>query len=1138
MPGKDPTKRSQKKSNSRTFQLVSRPILDLPGENDQNSTNADTQKTLLQPILSANERKKIARKAGYYNKEKELEKAEMDMYRPIGNLNVAETFGEETCEMLGLIEEDEEFDSDEEGSEDNMVVVGTGGNNSNIYPSASSGANVNNSSKSNRSVKFKLVNKPTSTKSIPSGSNSSKNNNSKKKRVLNAADGTYIVGQNYEDSEEEEALDKACQGGDFDWGEDDGDWGEEDWNYDDEDAESLRSDDESYFPNDGYDYSRHMRCISNENAMLVNSSETQAGASSIRTKNLLEKKTGKKNLHVMQGMHADVDKLIATSATSRSGNQDVKNLGENYKQKAFKEGGAILIDTIKEEQEAKTKEMAVFVDPLDSRVQVTQQQHQTSDHTTNLQDNTNSQDLLDVFAALEAADDDENGGYQEFIVTTQEEEKENGTKNEVTDDAWDNFVALAGGMKQDDFLQEMWGAEGAEQCKLERMVDGMKRKMGGSGGLGVKVDWDAAQYEDDEEDEDEEDSESEEENSEEEDQEDDQQHLYDELDEVEEQRKQQGMKKNMNEFRLEKVLMNEYDDEDIGELEPHMAGPTANANSTTGTRKNEGELDLEQDLAHVLDDFLMEQKKTKKMWTDELLTLKPSEDGSDLVSDQKKNMLRVTDEFSDIEKNLVFKQNKRDCTENLLEVESERILDSAAGEIGHDPNFRPFYGKKKKGSAIEKVHLTREFSDGTKKTRLGRGLLDYVEDLEESGDSIDPFKNNNTDIKFSLPGHGDYIQSASSSTTAASSPSKESTSESPSKEDDSDDDFHATQEKDRLLLSSDSEDEEEKLCTNNVNSGNLNDINMIKKKSNKSNKGLSTAKPSGVAYVTTVTENTPDSLGQTRLPHAKPTKQEILKFADRMLEEEISHEEKTKLREKRFGPEAAQKMNDRRLLKLMGIERKDKAAEWDVETVLSTKSNLSNHPGKMLELGKLKKPRAYLKELQKEMEERMAMNGIVSGSKNGVDLVSSKKGGEADENKSSESNNGGGGLIDWGNVNSLGRIDEEDSDEEVELDSDSDDGVVHINGCQESGNLDQCSDSDDEGVYILPTDQITGPRDKSETKEEKKARKQAVKQARKMCREMKKENKKAFANEGRKAARLKSSGTTGDIKSGSRIFQL
>lgn len=87
MPGKDLTKK--KASTTRHFRLVSKPIL---GESED-------QKSLLQPYIRPNERKKLGHK--------EAEKKEKELYRPIGNLKAADAFGEDFAS-------EEDYDSEEE----------------------------------------------------------------------------------------------------------------------------------------------------------------------------------------------------------------------------------------------------------------------------------------------------------------------------------------------------------------------------------------------------------------------------------------------------------------------------------------------------------------------------------------------------------------------------------------------------------------------------------------------------------------------------------------------------------------------------------------------------------------------------------------------------------------------------------------------------------------------------------------------------------------------------------------------------------------------------------------------------------------------------------------------------------------
>ena len=89
--------------------------------------------------------------------------------------------------------------------------------------------------------------------------------------------------------------------------------------------------------------------------------------------------------------------------------------------------------------------------------------------------------------------------------------------------------------------------------------------------------------------------------------------------------------------------------------------------------------------------------------------------------------------------------------------------------------------------------------------------------------------------------------------------------------------------------------------------------------------------------------------GKKRTAYIKPTKEEILRQVER---QDMSPE---------FDEDAEidRDVYDAKLLKLMGIECKEKE-KWDCETILSTQSNLSNHPGR-IEVSSRRKKRAIVR---------------------------------------------------------------------------------------------------------------------------------------------------------------------------------
>lgn len=214
----------------------------------------------------------------------------------------------------------------------------------------------------------------------------------------------------------------------------------------------------------------------------------------------------------------------------------------------------------------------------------------------------------------------------------------------------------------------------------------------------------------------------------------------------------------------------------------------------------------------------------------------------------------------------------------------------------------------------------------------------------------------------------------------------------------------------------------------------------------------------------------------------KPTKNEILDIIETMSDEEDLPEDELLNKDIKF------------LQQSYGCLLEEKEEDkWDCETILTTKSNISNHPGQI----DLKKAR------NKIMEQRKAKM---------AELKETSK-----------------------TLPKICEGDEEEEKEEENQKSKKKPTAGPIN--DDSDNSD--SEELDESLFAPVPELEMGARNKKETPEEKRARKKAIKEHKAACRRNKKETKQLFAKEARKIKGEKMVKTTGDVRAqGAKIFNL
>ncbi|CAD7947719.1 unnamed protein product [Amoebophrya sp. A120] len=712
----------------------------------------------------------------------------------------------------------------------------------------------------------------------------------------------------------------------------------------DSDEELLNeevAEEETYFPNDGYDYNQHLRVMDER---FVQKAEQPVTTRAEKIASKVSANLPVQLVQTMEGMKAPIEEV--KQKLQKSDKIDIMELRD-----------ADTGETAGTVQEL-TKPVT-FRDEFDSRVAAAEELP------------------ADVLEALEM-------DYEEIP-----EEAEGDAFQE-----WDDFFHVAGGVE--DKLTQLWGQEGAEFAKMERVRRGvgiLNLRAGESlfGNTNKTSCADGEQSDEEESDNSDEDDSDSDGTSDEADQDEDAEEdldpelakLYADVDKLDDQRL--TAKETLTEFRLRQMLEEGYDDTNLGELDPEEVN---------------GEKEMEE-FDDILDEYLEEKATVKRFWQQEMLTLNPGKKNNS-ANNQFRAMVAGTSDDCCIRTTGAGVHDVLDEIDPAgAEVDQMNLVPAAPGgkfDIDQSTGRRVIMKEQfsledplEKGFRDSKKSKRMKTVEG--KTRLGPGLLDCVEDYEEAG------RVSKTDVVV--------VEQEDKNAASASSDTEEA-------------DVPATEHRPDAL-----------------------------------------------------TENQGQEHDHQCSFYEKPTKDIILARVEKMAMEEKDE------------PETEDETN-KKVLKLLGYKEKT-GVEFDCETILSTRSNLSNHPGKIL----VQSSKAKKKQAKK--------NGLLSASGAG----------------------GGGGSL-------LGDIAEEDeeqtTDDEEDEDSDAD-----------SNAGDNSSDAEeDEELQIVEIPD----RKKGETKEEKKARKQAVKQARKLCRQTKKENTALFAQEAAKRKREKKTATTGDVRQGARVFAI
>lgn len=208
--------------------------------------------------------------------------------------------------------------------------------------------------------------------------------------------------------------------------------------------------------------------------------------------------------------------------------------------------------------------------------------------------------------------------------------------------------------------------------------------------------------------------------------------------------------------------------------------------------------------------------------------------------------------------------------------------------------------------------------------------------------------------------------------------------------------------------------------------------------------------------------------------------------------------------------------------------------EFDVETILSTRSNMFNHPGtvklptrsEIVKLAKGLKAKSQASTYGGFTENQDNVPGRLT-----LDLKNGKKG--------KKGNKSGLGL----DTICEGEGDEAEDDEQTCSGTGSDsDSLPDILKNMTEDNLDDMIVEGDENSDGESPNEIWLPdipdRKKKETPEEKRQRKKQVKQTKQLCRKMKKENKQMFKKEELKYKSRNVQKIVGDIKQGCRVVPI
>eukprot|EP00392_Amoebophrya_sp_AT5.2_P000953 g955.t1 len=606
----------------------------------------------------------------------------------------------------------------------------------------------------------------------------------KKNRAYNARQEAYVHGADYdseveEDYEDDEHENAEEQGQDFD--------------FDTADA---------YFPDDGYDYSRHLRVM--DDRFVHKATETSVAA-----------------------MKKDAN--VGRNKMNESGNKKVADA-------LLKNEGVCEMDgmTVANLDEVRKEVLAAC--------------------TSSAEENAGRVQQIDVMKLDRNAD--EYGEKPKVVLPADVLAALDGTYEDLPEEAagdafqeWDDFFGVAGGVGDNELLDQVWGKEGAEFARIERVRTGRGILKPGESLFG-KI---AEEGEDDADDDDEEEFCS----DEEEDAEDVlDQALYDEIDEL--QKKvtavEDAAPETLAEFRLRQMLEDSdrgYGDDNIGELDP---------TDVAGTKTlDDGILD------HLLDEYLEQKATVKKFWQEEMLTLNPGTGpfgapgaaGGD-------SMGKVP----------LAKFGCRDNIEIDPATGKPVIYKEQFGQALEFPEEKGFRDSKK----------SRRMKTLTGKTRLGPGLLDCEEDYASDADEVEKEL---------------ATESETTETLRLRLPPREA---------DTSDWVVVTNEKAA----------EEKLVLPEPESATAADSDTT------------TSTPATTAPTAAAT-------GKSCSFYEKPTKDVILARVERMALEEPDYENET------------EEQLNRSVLKLMGYKEK-KGVEFDCETILSTRSNLSNHPGKIVRL--------------------------------------------------------------------------------------------------------------------------------------------------------------------------------------------